>query len=232
MTLVSADGTTLVPMAVETFREPRLDLVGGHWHCRLPPRRVPARAGDVAGAGRRRPGVGLRAHHDRGRRDPHLAHPRPLDRRLERRGADAGRQRRRRPHRAARQRRATWCSRWPTTRPTPCPRRLDARGRRHRGLPTRPTPERVVVNHLDQGRQELLIGDAATRPASPASGRCGSTFGALPMPTSNTTPAGPITRPQRVRVRHRRWRSERRCWRRRAPSPHPRSSTTRASYVG
>ncbi len=62
--------------------------------------------------------------------------------------------------------------------------------------------ERVVVSHLDQGKRELL--SAVPQPTGvPGEWRVRLDLAALPMPTSNTTSAGLITRPLRVRVRHR-----------------------------
>ena len=49
--LVSADGATRIPLEVELFDEPRLDVLGAHWHCnyrpggwraRIPPTEIPA----------------------------------------------------------------------------------------------------------------------------------------------------------------------------------------------
>jgi CDP-glycerol glycerophosphotransferase len=63
-------------------------------------------------------------------------------------------------------------------------------------------PDRVVLNHIDSERRELLT-------AVPApTGRAGEwrvdlDLASLPAPASNTTSHGPITRPVRIRVRQR-----------------------------
>jgi CDP-glycerol glycerophosphotransferase len=67
-------------------------------------------------------------------------------------------------------------------------------------------PDRVVVNHIDAERKELLT---ATPVPTGVDGewRVALDLTSLPRPTSNTTSYGPITRPLRIRVRHRdgRW---------------------------
>ena len=190
---------------IETFDEPRLDVFGRPLALRLPPRRL-AGPGDPADQvpGRRRPGLVLRAHDDGGRGTPYVAAPRHLHGRLGVRAAD--------PRRRA------------TASPGPCMRgaRAPAGRARHplpgvRRLAAASTPRawrRVVFRADDRptgwwsttsttDRRELLTATPGADRTRPASGGCGSTSASLPMPTSNTTSFGSITRPLRLRVRHR-----------------------------
>ena len=89
-----------------------------------------------------------------------------------------------------------------TRRPPPGVRRV--RRARHETAPTSlvfrsAAPDRVVVNHIDSERRELLT-------ASPARTRAGEwrvnlDLASLPKPQSSATSYGAITRPLRIRVR-------------------------------
>jgi CDP-glycerol glycerophosphotransferase len=62
-------------------------------------------------------------------------------------------------------------------------------------------PERVAVNHIDVERRELLT--AVPQPAGDdGEWRVALDLASLPMPASNVTAYGEITRPLRIRVRH------------------------------
>ena len=80
--LVSADHRTRIPLETESFHEPRVDVMGGHWHCDYRPGGFRASIDAGRGAGRRRPGLGLRDHHDRGRPPADDAAPRGVGGRL------------------------------------------------------------------------------------------------------------------------------------------------------
>ncbi|MEP6651495.1 MAG: CDP-glycerol glycerophosphotransferase family protein, partial [Lapillicoccus sp.] len=197
--LVSADGQTRLPLETETFHEPRVDWVGGHWHCdyrpggfqaflradAVPPDdqqwtfeltlvaagvRRTSRLREVSSAGS---AAVAQTQVDEG------GVARTVLRNLER-------------HLVLK------VSHYPAYAVS---QQLDPQG-----LATvvfRATaPERVVINHIDQGRRELLA--AAPEPTDdPAEWRVRLDLASLPLPTSNTTAFGPVTRPLRLRVRHR-----------------------------
>ncbi len=171
---------------------------------RLPARRLPGVDRGRRGAGRRRPGLGLRDHDDRGRHPAYDAAPRGLGGRLVGGPADPSRARGRRPDGAAR----VGAELRPPGGPLPDVRRVPDRRteRRRRRVGFRSNvsdpPDRVIVNHIDQERRELLSAPV-TRGTEPGEWRVDLDLSSLPMPTSGTTQLGPVTRPLRVRVRHR-----------------------------
>jgi len=200
LVLVSADGGTRLPLAVESFVEPRLDVIGMHWHCDYTPGgfRTRLAAGDVpAGtdqdwsfeltfsAGGVTRTSRLRDISAAGSSAVPQAH---LD--------DGGVTRTvlRGPERHL------------VLAVAHHPAYAVAHAVDDRGVATvrlhAPAPDRVLVSHVDQGRRELL---AATPRATddPGEWEVRLDLGALPRPASNTTPAGPISRALRLRVRSR-----------------------------
>jgi CDP-glycerol glycerophosphotransferase len=200
--LVSADGQTRIPLEVETFDEPRVDWVGGHWHCDYRPggfratlaaEAVPASEPSddsewsfeltMTAAGVRRTSR-LREISSAGSAavsQTHLAEggvSRTVVRSLER-------------HLVLK------VTHYPAYAVS---QQLDPQGVATVVIRA-VAPERVVVNHIDQGRRELL--SAEPEPASvEAEWRVRLDLASLPMPSSNTTQFGPVTRPLRLRVRH------------------------------
>jgi CDP-glycerol glycerophosphotransferase len=196
--LVSADGATSIPLEVETFSEPRLDVVGGHWHAdyrpggfraRLTAAQVPdedqdwtfqitMRAAGLSRTTRIRDistaGSAAVAQTNIGRGGVARTVQRGAERQL-------------------------------VLRVTHYPAYAVSQTLDGGGVATllfhATSPERVVVNHIDQGKKELLT-------ATPVANGEGAwqvqlDLSALPMPTSNTTQFGLVTRPLRLRVRHR-----------------------------
>ncbi|MGA8248429.1 MAG: CDP-glycerol glycerophosphotransferase family protein, partial [Nocardioides sp.] len=196
--LVSADEATRIPLEVETFSEPRLDVVGGHWHAdyrpggfraRLTTEQVPEDDQDwtfqitMRAAGLRRTsrirdistaGSAAVAQTHIGSGGVARTVLRGTERQLVLRVAHH-------PAYAVSQ-------------------SLDGEG-----VATvvfhADSPDRVVINHIDQGKKELLT--ATPTPSGDGAWRVRLDLSALPMPTSNTTQFGPVTRPLRLRVRHR-----------------------------
>ncbi|MFZ2014692.1 MAG: CDP-glycerol glycerophosphotransferase family protein [Nocardioides sp.] len=199
MTLVSADGTTVVPLATETFSEPRLDLAG-HWHCdyrnggfraRLSASQVPTDIDQEWAFELTMTAAGVTR--TTRLRDLSTAGSSAVAQTQVEAGGVA-----RTVHRGSDRHLVLQVAHHPAYAVSA---ELDGQG-----IATvvfrAAEPERVVVSHLDHGRRELL--SAVPQPTgAPGEWQVRLDLGALPMPTSNTTPAGPITRPQRVRVRHR-----------------------------
>jgi CDP-glycerol glycerophosphotransferase len=201
--LVSADGRTRIPLHAESFDEPRVDLFGGHWHCDYRPGgfRASLSAGDVpddvdqewsfeltmTAAGIRRTSR-LREISVAGSASVQQTHVSPGGViRSVRRGGERNL--------------VLEVARYPMYAVS---HDLDETGTatvvfRADGPDA---PERVVVNHIDQGRRELLSAPV-TRGAGDGEWQVRLDLASLPMPTSNTTALGPITRPLRIRVRHR-----------------------------
>jgi CDP-glycerol glycerophosphotransferase len=197
--LVSADGRTRVPLDVETFAEPRVDWVGGHWHCdyrpggfqaRLSAGAIPADDQDwsfeltMTAAGVRRTGR-LRDLSPAGSAVVAQTH---LDL------AGVARTVLRGPERHLVLRVAHYPA-------YALSQQLDSDG--VATLVFRAVaPERVVINHIDQGRRELLA--ATPEPTgTEAEWQVRLDLAALPMPASNATQFGLVTRPLRLRVQHR-----------------------------
>jgi CDP-glycerol glycerophosphotransferase len=196
--LVSPDGATRIPLEVETYDEPRVDWVGGHWHCDYRPGgfRATLAAGDapvdddwsfeltLAAAGVRRSSR-LRDVSPAGSAAVPQTHV-------------AGSGVSRTVLRGSQRNLVLRMTRHPAYAVS---QQLDPLG-----VATvvfrADAPERVVVNHIDQDRRELLA--AVPEPTGEeGEWRVRLDLAALPMPTSNTTQLGPITRPLRLRVRHR-----------------------------
>ena len=216
--LVSADGSTRIPMATETFTEPRLEPQAATGTA------TTATAGSgphrgCAGARGRRPGVGVRADHDRGRGHPHDPAPRHLDRRLERRGPDAGR-----PggvavpvHRGSRP------PPGPAGRPPPGVRRLrGARraGPRDGGLPGGRTPS-GWWSATSTRTGASCSRPPHSRPGCRVSGGCGSTSAPCRCRPPTRRPPGSITQAAAGARAPPGWRVRPNCWPRRAPTPSP-----------
>jgi CDP-glycerol glycerophosphotransferase len=198
--LVSSDGATRIAVASELFDEPRLDVFGVHWHCNYRPggwrARIPVDdiPGDseqdwsieitMAAAGVRRT-ARLReasAAGSAGVSQTHIA-----------RGGVA-----RTVLRGDERQIAVRVVHAPAYAVS---HELGADG--VAGIVFRATaPDRVVVNHIDHERRELL---ASVPEPTGADGewRVALDLSALPMPASNVTAYGEITRPLRIRVRHR-----------------------------
>jgi CDP-glycerol glycerophosphotransferase len=198
--LVSADGTTRVPVASELFDEPRLDVFGVHWHCcyrpggwraRIPVGDIPADTGQdwsieitMTAAGVRRTARlrDVSGSGSAGVSQTHIASggvARTVLRGEERQIAV------RVGHAAA----------------YAVSHELGSDG--VASVLFRATaPDRLVVNHIDHERRELLT---ATPEPTGEDGewRVALDLASLPTPRSNLTAYGEITRPLRIRVRHR-----------------------------
>jgi CDP-glycerol glycerophosphotransferase len=197
--LVSADGNTRIPMRSELVDDPRLDVLGVHWHCNYRPGGWRARIeadlipADVAqdwsfevtmtAAGVRRTSR-VREVSSAGSATVPQTHVggggvsrtvlRGDERQIAVRVALA-------PAYAVSQ-------------------EVSADGVAHVVFRAA-SPERVVLSHVDSGRRELLSADP--EPAGvDGEWRVALDLASLPMPTSNSTSYGVITRPLRVRVRH------------------------------
>ena len=196
--LVSADGSTRIPLEVETFSEPRLDVVGGHWHADYRPggfraaltaRQVPdddqdwtfeitMRAAGLSRTSRIRDistaGSAAVAQTHVGRGGVARTVLRGTERQL-------------------------------VLRVTHYPAYAVSQTLDGEGVVTltfhATAPDRVVINHIDQGKKELLT--AAPTPTGDGAWQARLDLSALPMPTSNTTQFGLVTRPLRLRVRDR-----------------------------
>jgi CDP-glycerol glycerophosphotransferase len=194
--LVSADGATRIPLDTETFPEPRVDWVGGHWHCDYTPGgfraslsadAVPADEGEWAfeitmTAGGIRRTTRFREISGAGSAvvaQTHVAADgvartvvRSLDRHLMLKVA---------------------------RHPAYAVSVTDAGGVatvqfRASGA------TRVVVNHIDQSGKELVT--ATPTRVGDDLWRAELDLASLPRPVANTTGYGLVTRPLRVRVRH------------------------------
>jgi CDP-glycerol glycerophosphotransferase len=197
--LVSADGATRIPMETELFDEPRVDVLGVHWHCnyrpggweaRITAAEIPAEVDQdwsfeitMTAAGVRRTSR-LREVSTAGSSAVPQTH---LDRGGVTRTVQRGDERQvavRVQHHPA----------------YAVSQELGSDG--VAGIVFRTaTADRVVVNHIDNERRELL--SATPEPTGDAGEwRVELDLSALPTPTSNTTSYGAITRPLRIRVRH------------------------------
>ncbi len=197
--LVSPDGASRIPLELERYDEPRLDVFGGHWHCdyrpggwraRLTADQVPADADrewsfelTVSAAGVSRTSR-LREVSMAGSAtvpQTHIASDgvaRTVVRGLERQVV-------------------LRVSRYPAYALSQV---VDAQG-----IATvvfrAADPERVVVNHIDAERRELLT--AVPEPTGTGGEwRVRLDLASLAMPTSNRTSYGVISRPLRLRLRH------------------------------
>ncbi len=198
--LVSADGATRIPLESELFDEPRLDLSGVHWHCnyrpggwraRITADRIPAESEQdwsfeitMTAAGVRRTSR-LREVSSAGSAAVPQTRIHPGGVALSVRRGDERQIAVRVVHARAYA---------VSQEPTPDGKvavvfRAEA-------------PDRVVVNHIDSPRRELLT--AHPEPAGEdGMWRVTLDVDSLPRPRSNTTSYGMITRPLRLRVRHR-----------------------------
>jgi CDP-glycerol glycerophosphotransferase len=198
--LVSADSTTRIPLDSELFDEPRVDVLGIHRHCNYRPGgwrasitadRIPDDPEQywsfeitMTAAGVRRTSR-LRDVSSAGSTSVHQAH-------VDRGGIS------RTVLRGEERQVAVRVAHHPTYAVS---QKLGPDGVATVVFRT-PAPERVVVNHIDSARRELL---SATPEPTGEDGEWRVRFdlGSLPTPTSNTASFGRITRPLRVRVRHR-----------------------------
>jgi CDP-glycerol glycerophosphotransferase len=198
--LVSADGMTRTPLDVELFDEPRLDVLGAHWHCnyrpggwraRISADRIPTGVEQdwsfeitMTAAGVRRTtrlrdtsSVGssavpqTRVHSDGVTLSALRGNERQLAVRV-------------------------------THHPAYAVSEQLCEDDRTNVLFRAATPDRVVVHHIDSERKELLV--ATPEPTGePGEWRVALDLGSLPAPTSTSPAYGLITRPLRIRVRHR-----------------------------
>jgi CDP-glycerol glycerophosphotransferase len=198
--LVSADGATRVPLETELFDEPRVDVLGTHWHCNYRPGgwrsrvtadKIPADADQdwsfeitMTAAGVRRTSR-LREVSSAGSASASQTH-------VDRGGVSWTV---RRGHERQIAVRVTHHAAYAVSH------ELGTNGLAH--IVFRASdPDRVVVNHIDAERKELLT--ATPEPTGTAGEwQVALDLGSLPTPTSNVTSLGPITRPLRIRVRHR-----------------------------
>jgi CDP-glycerol glycerophosphotransferase len=198
--LVSADGQTRIPLESELFDEPRLDVSGIHWHCNYRPGGWRARLGadriptdveqdwsfevTMQAAGVRRTSR-LREVSSAGSAAVPQTRIRPGGVALSVRRGDERQIAVRVVH-----------ARAYAVSLAPAP------GGEVTVVFRAARPERVVVNHIDSPRRELL--SARPEPAGEDGlWQVSLDVGALPRPRSNTTAHGLITRPLRLRVRHR-----------------------------
>jgi CDP-glycerol glycerophosphotransferase len=198
--LVSADGATRIPLESTLFDDPRLDLISVHWHCNYRPGGWRARIGadripadveqdwsfeiTMTAAGVRRTSR-LREVSPAGSAAVPQTH---IDRGGVARTVMSGDERQ------------------AAVRVVHAPAYAVSQELGSDGVVSlvfrASAPDRVVVNHIDHVRRELLSADPEP------TGRVGEwrvllDLASLPMPTSNGTPYGTIIRPLRVRVRHR-----------------------------
>ena len=199
VTLVSEDGETRVPMETTTYDEPRLDVAGGHWHCTYRPggwtasvsaERVPADVDQDWSVELSMTAAGLAR--TMLLRDVSTAGSSAVPQTHVGKGGVA-RTMQRGPERHL------------VLRVTHYPAYAVSQELARDGSATvvfrAAAPDRAVVNHIDQGKKELLT--ATPEPTgTPGEWRVRLDLPALPMPTSNTTQFGLITRPLRLRVRH------------------------------
>jgi CDP-glycerol glycerophosphotransferase len=197
--LVSADGGTRIPLETEQLDEPRLDVLGVHWHCNYRPGGWRARlaahsipddidqdwsfevtmtAAGVTRTSRLRDASSAGSSSVTQSHVDHGGLTRTVLRGDERQVAV------RVTHHAA----------------YAVSQELGADG--VASVVFRATaPDRVVVNHIDSERKELLT--ATPKPTgTDGEWRVTLDLGSLPTPTSNTTSFGMITRPLRLRLRH------------------------------
>ncbi|MGC4112785.1 MAG: CDP-glycerol glycerophosphotransferase family protein [Nocardioides sp.] len=202
--LVSADGETRIPLETELFDEPRVDVLGVHWHCnyrlggwrgRIPAAQIPAdveqqwsfeitmTAGGVRRTSRLRD---ISMAGSSSVQQTHLSADGVA--RTVQRGDE----------------------RQVVVRVVHHPAYAVSQEVSANGQATvvfrAQAPDRVVVNHIDSERRELLT---ATPEPTGQEGewRVRLDLASLPKPTSNTTSYGSVVRPLRVRVHQRdgRW---------------------------
>jgi CDP-glycerol glycerophosphotransferase len=196
--LVSPDGETRIPLTVTSFPEPRVDWLGGHWHCDYTPggfaatlqaEQVPADEQDwlfeltMEAAGIRRSG---------------------WFRDLSKAGSAVVAQTHNGEHGIAR---TVFRSleRHLVLRVTHYPAYAVGQRMERNGTAIltfrADDPDLVVVNHIDQANRHLL--SVAPTPTGSGSWEVRLDLSALPRPTGSTRESGLITRPLRVRVRDR-----------------------------
>jgi CDP-glycerol glycerophosphotransferase len=201
--LVSTDGATRIPLETESYDEPRLEVFGGHWHCNY-------RRG------------GFRAHLDAGQvpveRDQDWSFVLTMTaagitrtsrlREVSAAGSAAVPQTHVGPDGVARTA-LRGPERTYVLHVARAPMYAVSQTTDAGGVATvvfradgNDAPDRVIVNHIDQDRRELLTAPVAPGD-QPGEWTVRLDLAALPMPTSNTAALGPVTRPLRVRVRHR-----------------------------
>ncbi len=198
--LVSADGATRIPLEVEQFDEPRLDVFGIHWHCnyrpggwrsRLSADRIPADVEQdwsfevtmtAAGVTRTERLREVSAAGSAGVSQTHIT-----------RGGVARTVRRGDERQIA-------------VRVVHAPAYAVSHELGADGVASivfrAASPDRVVVNHIDNDRRELLSADPEPT-GEDGEWRVSLDLRSLPTPMSNDTALGAITRPLRIRVRHR-----------------------------
>ncbi len=196
--LVSADGAARIPLDAETFSEPRLDVLGGHWHAdyrpggfraRLTAQQVPDDDQDWTFQ------ITMRA--------AGLSRTSRI-RDISTAGSAAVAQTHIGPGGVARTvLRGT--ERQLVLRVIHYPAYAVSQTLDGEGIATltfhAAAPDRVVINHIDQGKKELLT--ATPSRSGDGAWQVRLDLSALPMPTSNTTQFGVVTRPLRLRVRDR-----------------------------
>ncbi len=198
--LVSPDGATRIPLDLERYDEPRLDVFGGHWHCdyrpggwraRVTADQIPADTDrewsfelTVSAAGVRRTSR-LREVSMAGSSSVPQTH---VDRDGVARTVLRGHERQV----------VVRVTRYPAYALS---QQVDADGFATVVFRAE-DPDRVVINHIDAERKELLT---AVPEATDTAGewRVHLDLASLPMPTSNSTSYGVITRPLRLRLRRR-----------------------------
>ena len=198
--LVSPDGETRIALETETFDEPRLEVFGGHWHCDY------------------RPG-GWRAHVGADQIPADADREWSFELTVVAAGVSRTSRLRERSMAGSSSVPQTHVARGGVTRSVVRgdERQVVVRVTRHpayavsqkvtaKGVATvvfrAENPDRVVVNHIDAERRELLTASPEAT-AKTGEWRVRLDLAALPMPTSNTTSYGVITRPLRVRLRQR-----------------------------
>jgi CDP-glycerol glycerophosphotransferase len=195
--LVSADGATRIPLETEQFEEPRLDVLAVHWHCnyrqggwraRIPADRIPTEVDQdwsvevtmtAAGITRTR-----RIREISAAGSTSVAQTHVLDGGL---ALTA--------QRGSEQQVAVTVAHHPTYALS-----CEA-GRNGKAsiLFRSAAADRIVVNHIDSERRELLT--ATPSPAGDGEWRAVLDLASLPTPTSSATAYGAITRPLRIRAR-------------------------------
>jgi CDP-glycerol glycerophosphotransferase len=196
--LVSADGATRLPLQVERFDEPRLDLLGVHWHCnyrpggwraRISADAIPAEVDQdwsfevtMTAAGVRRTSriPDLSAAGSASVPQSHVA------------GGGLVRTVMRGTERQA------------VVRVLRAPAYADSTTLGDDGIATvvfrAGSPGRVVVNHIDSGRRELLSADPEPTGVD-GQWQVVLDLASLPTPAPTLATQGAITRPLRIRVR-------------------------------
>jgi CDP-glycerol glycerophosphotransferase len=198
--LVSPDGETRIPLQTELFDEPRVDILGIHWHCnyrpggwrgRIAADRIPADVEQdwsfeitmtAAGVTRRSRLRDVSSAGSSAVPQTHVADD-GITRTVQRGGE------RQVVVRVVQHTAYAVSS------------EVDARGTATVVFRSE-TPDRVVVNHIDTERKELLTA-VPTPTGVSGEWRVELDLASLPTPTTNTTSYGPVTRPLRIRVRQR-----------------------------